>query len=206
MSKSSRQRRLHQAGASQLVAIGGPKFWRLAHAVPRPPALSRRAQARLEMLDWHAVHGRCVALTARHFGWSRQTVYVWLRRYDRSRLASLEDRPSLPRRRRRPSWTPAQAEAVRALRETYPCWGKAKLAVLLRREGICLSVSMVGRIMRRLRRRVRYVSRCGARSVSATGDRAVPTRCASRPAIAPRGWAIWSSSTRSTFARCPAWS
>jgi putative transposase len=105
------------------------------------------------MLDWHARHGRCVALTARHFGFSRQTVYVWLRRYDGRDLSSLEDRSSRPHRRRRPSWTPAQAEAVRALREQYPCWGKAKLAVLLRRQSIYLSVSMVGRIMSRLRRR-----------------------------------------------------
>ena len=34
---------------------------------------------------------------------------------------------------------------------TYPRWGKDKLVVLLRREGIRLSVSMVGRILVRLR-------------------------------------------------------
>jgi putative transposase len=151
--KSTRRGRLRQAGVGQLVAVGGPKLWRLARAVPAAPALSARARARLEMIEWHQRHGRCVALTARHFGFSRQTVYVWLRRYDGWRLVSLEDRPSTPLHRRRPSWTPAQAEAVRALREEYPCWGKAKLAVLLRRQGIYLSVSMVGRIMHRLRRR-----------------------------------------------------
>jgi hypothetical protein len=41
--------------------------------------------------------------------------------------------------------------AVRRQRERYPRWGKDKLAVLLRREGIGLSVSMVGRILGRLR-------------------------------------------------------
>ena len=35
---------------------------------------------------------------------------------------------------------------------SYPRWGKDKLVVLLRREGIHLSVSMVGRILGRLRR------------------------------------------------------
>ncbi len=105
------------------------------------------------MIEWHRHHGGCVALTARHFGFSRPTVYRWLTRYDGSRPASLEDRPSRPRRRRAPSWSPQQAEAVRALRERYPRWGKAKLAVLLRREGLHLSVSMVGRILARLRRR-----------------------------------------------------
>jgi len=42
-------------------------------------------------------------------------------------------------------------QAVLALREQYPAWGKAKLAVLLRREGHDLSVSMVGRILRHLK-------------------------------------------------------
>lgn len=61
----------------------------------------------------------------------------------------------IPRRRRRPSWAAGQAEAVRELRERYPRWGKAKLAVLLRRAGTDLSVSMVGRILHPAHQRVR---------------------------------------------------
>ncbi len=63
------------------------------------------------------------------------------------RLETLEDRSSRPRRRRRPTWTIEQSTAVRRLRERYPRWGKDKLTVLLRREGLVLSVSMVGRIL-----------------------------------------------------------
>jgi transposase len=103
------------------------------------------------MLDWHRSHGENVARTARHFGFSRPTVYRWLRRYDRFRLESLEDRSSRPARRRRPTWMLADLAAVRRPQERYPRWGKDKLAVLLRREGIRLSVSMVGRILARLR-------------------------------------------------------
>jgi len=125
-------------------------FQRLAH---RPPVtVSRRARARLAMLDWHRSHGANVSLTARHFGVSRPTVYRWLARFDRSHPEHLEDRSSAPRRRRRPTWTLDQLRAVRAVREAYPRWGKAKLAVLLRRAGLALSVSMVGRILARLRR------------------------------------------------------
>jgi putative transposase len=117
-----------------------------------PPGLSRSARVRLDMLDWHRTHGENVALTARHFGYSRPTMYRWLARFDRNRLESLEDRSSRPVRRRRPTWTLAQLLAVRRLRERYPRWGKEKLAVVLRRdEGIRLSVSMVGRILARLR-------------------------------------------------------
>jgi transposase InsO family protein len=104
------------------------------------------------MVDWHRAHGANVSRTARHFGYSRPTVYRWLRRYDRFHLETLEDRSSAPRRRRRPTWTLRELGAVRELRARYPRWGKAKLRVLLRREGLLLSTSMVGRILGRLRR------------------------------------------------------
>jgi transposase InsO family protein len=125
-------------------------FQRLAH---RPPvSVSRRARARLAMLDWHRTHGRNVSLTARHFGVSRPTVYRWLARFDGSRPDACEDRSSVPRRRRRPTWTVDQLRAVRAVRETYPRWGKDKLRIVLRRAGMTISASMIGRILGRLRR------------------------------------------------------
>src|SRR3990172_11445476 len=104
------------------------------------------------MVDWHRAHGGNVSLTARHFGVGGSTVYRWLARYDRFHLETLEDRSSAPRRRRRPTWTLEQLRAVRSIRERYPRWGKDKLRVLLRREGMTLSSSMVGRILLRLRR------------------------------------------------------
>jgi transposase InsO family protein len=132
-----------------MVAPGA--FQRLWHHQPAPD-LSRDARRRLAMLDWHRAHGANVSRTARHFGYSRPTVYRWLERFDRFHLESLEDRGSAPRRRRRPTWTVEQLRAVMAIRERYPRWGKDKLVVLLRREGIVLSTSMVGRILVRLRR------------------------------------------------------
>ncbi|MEO5919390.1 MAG: integrase core domain-containing protein [Candidatus Limnocylindrales bacterium] len=116
------------------------------------PALSRDARRRLAMLDWHRAHGANVSLTARHFGVSRSTVYRWLGRFERHRLETLEDHGSAPRRRRRPTWTLEQLRAVKAIRERYPRWGKDKLRVLLRRAGILLSTSMIGRILVRLLR------------------------------------------------------
>jgi putative transposase len=116
------------------------------------PDLSRPARMRLAMVDWHRTHGANVSLTARHFGVSRPTVYRWLGRFDRFRLETLEDRPSAPGRRRRPTWTIDQLRAVRSIREAYPRWGKDKLRILLRRAGLILSVSMIGRILGRLRR------------------------------------------------------
>jgi transposase InsO family protein len=119
----------------------------------RPPVvLSRTARVRLAILDWHRSHDGNVSRTCRHFGISRPTFYRWQARYDPHRPESLEDRPSRPARRRRPTWSTAEIEAVRTLREHYPCWGKEKLAVLLEAEGLYLSVSRVGRILAWLRR------------------------------------------------------
>ncbi len=88
--------------------------------------LTARAKARLDLVDWHHAHGGNVSRTARHFGYSRPTVYRWLGRYDRGRLETLEDRPSRPLRRRRPTWTLSELVAVRDLRERYPRWGQGQ--------------------------------------------------------------------------------
>jgi transposase InsO family protein len=149
MAKSTRgvrPGRKHPSGP--LVPGSVQRLWRQQLA----PDLSRDARRRLAMLDWHRAHGGNVSRTARHFGYSRPTVYRWLARFDRSRLETLEDRSCAPRRRRRATWTTDQLRAVQAVRTTYPRWGKDKLVVLLRREGIALSTSMVGRILVRLRR------------------------------------------------------
>jgi putative transposase len=146
MAKSKRQRAHPQGTSARNRVIHLPT--RIARQAA--PDLSHQARARLRMLDWHARHGRNVSRTARHFGYSRPTVYRWLARYDRLRLETLEDRSSRPVRRRRPTWTLAELVAVRRLRLAYPRWGKDKLVVLLRREGIGLSTAMVGRILARL--------------------------------------------------------
>ena len=103
------------------------------------------------MLEWHAAHGGHVSLTARHFGWSRPTVYRWLARHDGRAAASgpLQSSRTLPSA----ELDPRAAVRGPELRRRHPRWGKAKLAVLLRREGIELSVSMTGRILDRLRQR-----------------------------------------------------
>jgi len=149
MAKSTRQR-AHPQGTNARNRQVGTAAWGVAREAA--PDLSRDARRRLAMLEWHRAHGGNVSLTARHFGIGRTTVYRWLERFDRFHLESLEDRASAPRRRRRPTWTVEQLRAVKSIRERYPRWGKDKLVVLLRRVGVRLSTSMVGRILRRLLR------------------------------------------------------
>lgn len=153
MTKSRQRRRLRQGGVNQLLLVGDERLRCMARQVPRAANLSRVAQARLALIDWHFRHGRRVAFTAAHFGYSRPTVYRWLARYDANNLATLENRSCRPLRVRRPTWTVAQLDAVRELRERYPRWSRTKLAIVLARDGMRLSGAMVGRMLGYLRRR-----------------------------------------------------
>lgn len=115
--------------------------------------LSPRARARLRWFDWYATHGQNARLTARHFGISPSTFYLWKGRYDPHALSTLEDHSSRPRRCRQRTWTSDAVLAVKRLRQRFPRWGKAKLTVLLKKDGWTLSTSTVGRILSYLRRR-----------------------------------------------------
>jgi putative transposase len=125
-----------------------PGAFRLAG---RGQELSGQAKRRLKWMDYYEGHGHNARLTCRHFDISPQTFYRWRRRYEHRNLSTLEDRSRCPRRLRQPTWSPELAQAVLRLRQEYPRWGKDKLVVLLRREGWQVSVSMVGRILRRLK-------------------------------------------------------
>jgi len=155
----------HEEDPMRIVSTVTGAMLRLARRPAWP--LSRQAKARLCWLEWYARNGQNVSLTCRRFGLSRETFYRWKRRYDPHDLRTLEDRSSRPKKRRRPTWTSEQVAAVKALREQYPCWGKDKLAVLLRQQGVVLSVSMVGRILAYLRRTGQLVEPLRLRRVRA---------------------------------------
>jgi transposase InsO family protein len=115
--------------------------------------LSKEAKLRLSWFEFYEAHQNNGRLTCRHFGISPQTFYRWLKRYDPKHPKTLESRSQRPHRVRQPTYSIEQIEAVRQARESYPRWGKDKLAVVLQREGIILSVSMVGRIISYLKKR-----------------------------------------------------
>jgi len=115
--------------------------------------VSKEAQARIKWFDYYRDHGQNARLTCRHFGISPQTFYRWKRRYNPQNPKTIEDRSHRPRQLRQPTYTGQQVEAVLKLRESYPRWGKDKIKVLLAKQGIQISVSMVGRIIRYLKAR-----------------------------------------------------
>lgn len=136
------------------IIPGGPTLARMlpkATGEAREASLPRETKRRLGVVRWHEAHGRRVSLTARHFGLSRSTVYDWLRRYERDGVRGLGDRSHRPLKVRQPTWSKDMEQAVLRLREAHPRWGKDKLVVLLREQGLILSVSMVGRILKHLK-------------------------------------------------------
>ncbi len=174
MSQSTQRtrRRFTRIGSGTSLCL----CYRLPQAAERLPGaqLSREARQRLRWLDYARTHS--VAQTCRHFGIARSTFYRWQRRYDPHDLRSLEACSSRPRRCRRPAWTATEVEAVRQARERYPRWGKDKLAVVLRRDGLCLSVSRIGRILAALKRRRVLASPSAVCGPPAQGPRHRATR------------------------------
>lgn len=133
------------------IVVTQSASWTWIHRPEEEHQLTRSGKMRLTMLQWHDAHGRTVSLTCRHFGVSRPTFYRWQHRYAARGLRGLEDRSHRPQRVAPPTWTTPQVLAVHRLREQYPYLGKAKLQRFLARQDIHLSISMVGRILRRLR-------------------------------------------------------
>lgn len=114
---------------------------------------SKDASARLKWFDFYRTHGSNARLTCAHFDISPQTFYRWKRRYDPKYLKSLESHSCRPRHVRQPLYSPELVEAVLAVREENPRWGKAKLVVLLQERGYDTSASTVGRILVKLKER-----------------------------------------------------
>lgn len=163
MSKSTRspRRALKTVGSGSSVTL----FSALPVGVGQLPdadRLSKRANQRLKWLDDRKTH--TVTQTCCHFDIPRSTLNRWHNRFDPHNLASLEDRSSRPQTVRQRTWGVPEVEAVLALRQQYPRWGKAKLAILLARQAIILSVSMIGRILRYLKARRLLIAPRGVRA------------------------------------------
>jgi putative transposase len=125
-------------------------FYRLSKNAP--PELSQKEFDRLRALTIYR-ETKEVRLVCETFGISRATLYRWLKRFDPKDLISLREESRRPRRVRKPLWSWELVQAVKALREEYPRWGKDKLAVLVRDQGHEASVSTVGRIVSHLKQR-----------------------------------------------------
>ena len=111
--------------------------------------LTERAKYKIKVLDWHRAHENNTSLTARHFGIGRMTLYRWLKRFKHYGIIGLNEYSRKPKRLRQPTVSWDIVIKTVQLRRQYPAWSKHKLKVLLEREGIKVSASTVGRILKR---------------------------------------------------------
>lgn len=144
---------------SKLRVPGGPRL--KSSAIPRARYLrflstaapSPAALHRYDVVRWYEEHGRGVRLTARHFGHSPDTVSRWVHAFAARGMRGLENQSRRPKQVRRPTTPPEQVARIKELREQYPRWGRAKLRVLLLREGLDVSAKTIDRTIARLRAR-----------------------------------------------------
>ena len=127
-----------------------PGARRLARLPAEPSA---EARLRLGIMQWCVGHEDKVRLTARHFGYSPDTISRWLKGYRAEGAKGLEPGSRRPHRLRQPQAPVEVVERIQTLREQYPRWGREKLRVLLEEEGIQISAKSIDRVIFRLRKR-----------------------------------------------------
>ena len=127
-----------------------PGAARLARLPAEP---SEEAKRRMTVIKWYEGHERKVRLTARHFGFSPDTISRWARAYGQYGPGGLENGSRRPRQVRLPRTPPAVVQRILELREERPSWGREKLRVLLAREGITISAKSIDRVIARLKAR-----------------------------------------------------
>lgn len=125
-----------------------PGAGRIANWAQRVEKLTSEAKHRLKILDWHMRHGENISLTARHFGLERKTVRRWRDRFRQTGIAGLNNKSCRPKRMRQPTTSSDVLVRTVQLRKQYG-WSKHKLTPMLRKEGYNVSVSTVGRIIKR---------------------------------------------------------
>jgi putative transposase len=139
--------------ASVTMRVYGAILPGVARLARLPAEPSETAKRRLKVIQWYEEHGSKVGLTARHYGFSPDTISRWAGGYATRGVQGLEPRSRRPLRVRQPEIALSTVQRIQALRERYPRWGREKLRVLLEREGIYVSAKSIDRVIGRLKAR-----------------------------------------------------
>jgi transposase InsO family protein len=126
-----------------------PKSISISNWAYKVQSLTSKGKHRLKIIDWHRAHGENISLTARHFGLTRYTVRQWVKRFNRQGILGLNNRSRRPKHLRQPTTSRSIVFEIRRIRKQYPAWSKYKIKVLLNKQGIDISASTIGRILKR---------------------------------------------------------
>jgi len=119
--------------------------------------LSTKARQRLEWMDMYRECGNAKQV-CRHFSISPRTFWFWKRRYDPWDLKSLEDKSKKPKRSPRQTDWDIEQKVLKIKRE-HPRWGKEKIGLYLRKQGIEISGKTCYTIIKRNSLIVKYKTR-----------------------------------------------
>jgi transposase len=126
-----------------------PKLFPLLRCVELSEKMTVKARGRLKIIDWHRSHGQNISLTSRRFGLSRRIVRMWVKRYNEKGMLALNDKSHRPQNLRLPTTASSVVVEIVKLRKQYPAWSKYKLQAILKRQGIVVSSSTIGRVLKR---------------------------------------------------------
>jgi transposase InsO family protein len=121
----------------------------IANWATKVELLTEEGKKRLKVVDWHRKQGKNKSLTARHFGYNRDTIQDWVERFQKEGILGLNDKSRKPKKERTPTTSPDTVAAVVKVRRQYPAWSKYKLQALLKKESVFVSPSTIGRILKR---------------------------------------------------------
>lgn len=113
--------------------------------------LSKDAQKRLLWFDYYFSHGENASLTCRYFGISRDTFYLWKRRFNKRYLQSLEfdTKTRRPRKVRKTTTLKETQRRIYAIRKNDPEKSKYEIQAELRDEGILVGQSAIQNVINR---------------------------------------------------------
>lgn len=116
--------------------------------IPIDHTLSALARRRLKwMLYIHK--GNTVAKCSRHFDIPLRTLWYWLKRFDIHKPKTLENKSRTPKNQRYSEIPLHQRERIVELRRKYRNWGREKIQVLLKKEGIFIGQTRIQTIINR---------------------------------------------------------
>lgn len=121
----------------------------LANWAARTSNVSEKAKQKLKVVDWLRFHQNNISLTARHFGLNRETVRIWLRKFNQAGMLGLNDKSHRPKDLRKPTTDWRVVTEIVKIRTQYPVWSKYKIRRILSRKGMAVSASTVGRVLKR---------------------------------------------------------
>ena len=113
--------------------------------------LSKDALKRLSWFDFYFSHNENISLTSRHFGISRDTFYLWKRRFNKRVLQSLEDdkRTRRPHRLREMTTNPRILKRIYDIRLLDTEKSKYEIHEELRREGVFVAHNVIQKVINR---------------------------------------------------------